>query len=288
VPKQESQSIDSERPKYLRWKCIDNFTKMDKSKMFYKGNYTPTQSMIDTLTPIFEEIKQKYTKEINAWLNKDKKSLKIAGGSYTFFFVLPEIFKFASDEYPLMPIELVMENIRTAKELADNDADLILGGYYSDSNGNFHVEDYPFSNIQTTHYIMRKRFDDRICLGVSKNALFEFEDVNAVLNYHDILFSRLDEAGEKKYLYAPTPKNREEEDPRVVVDSYFMSYLMMQQNVGIADVLSSMNKSDTDNLLVVDNSILSIARRMVFYKKKAKHLNHFGKRIFKILNRGSK
>lgn len=272
-----------ERPRFLRWKCIDDFPNMNKSKMFYVGHYTPTQSTIDTLTPIFEDIKRRYTKQINDLFSEEKKSLKVSGGNYTFFFILSNIFKLASSKYPFLSIEIALADVRNTQELRNISSDLIFAACYLDVNKS------AFEKANTTEYsIHRKHFDDKVFCGTSKEALDEFVDRNKLIKHHNLLFGRLDAEGEKKYLYSVAPRGREHENPKVVVDSHFMVYLLMLQNVGIGDVLSSMRKSDTENLVVFSDTVLTTARRIVFRRKNVKYLHYFSRKLIEMMEENEK
>jgi len=109
------------------------------------------------------------------------------------------------------------------------------------------------------------------------------------LNNQDIVFGRLDEDGEKKYLYSFSPSGRENESPKVVIDSYFMAHLLMLHGVGIWHTFSSVQTSEKKNVLVLENEgALSVVRRFIFYKNRAAHLNYFQRKIFKFLEEGGR
>lgn len=265
-----------ERPRFLRWKCIDDFPNMNKNKMFYIGNYTPTQSTIDTLTPIFEDIKQRYTKQIKELFSTEKKQLNVCGGQYTFFFVLPKVIKEIAKKYPFLNINFILEDL-TVQDIANKSYDVILSGFYLDGKNSGKIAK------NDKYYHSRQYFDDKVFLSVSKDAIKEYENIEAILKNHNILFGRLDVVFEKKYLYSVAPVGREGEDPKVVVDSYYMLHLMMLYNVGIAMSFSSMSKMDIKSLIVCADDILSTARRIVFFKKHPENLNYFSKIFFKCL-----
>jgi hypothetical protein len=270
--------IIENRPAYLRWKCIDDFTNMNKKKLFHRGNYSASNTTSEVLKSIFSSIKQRYTKQIIDAFSDDKSHVKMAGGGYTFFFVLPKLLKFASCKYPFLPIELVLEEIRSVKELKLIDCDFVVGGYYIGNES-------PFSGLAHTQYFVTRRyFDDAIFLSTSKKSLEEFGSRENLLNNQDIVFGRLDEDGEKKYLYSFNPSGRENESPKVVIDSYFMAHLLMMHGVGIWHTFSSAHSSEKKNFLIFeDEGALAVARRFVFYRNQVKHLDYFKRKVFKFL-----
>jgi len=271
--------IVENRPAYLRWKCIDDFANMSKKKLFHRGNYSASNTTSEVLKPIFSSIKQRYTKQIMDAFSDDKSHVKMAGGGYTFFFILPKLLKVASCKYPFLPIELTLEELRSDKELSLINCDFIISGYYIGSNEN------AFLALSNTGYLVaRKYFDDKIFLATSKKSLEEFVSQDNLLNKHNIVFGRLDEDGEKKYLYSFSPRGREDESPKVVIDSYFMAYLLMIQGVGIWHTFDSFKSSNTDSVLVCKEAgALSVVRRFVVYKNHTKYLNYFRKKSFDLL-----
>jgi len=279
--------IVENRPAYLRWKCIDDFANMSKKKLFHRGNYNASNTTSEVLKPIFSSIKQRYTKQIVDAFSDNKNHVKMAGGGYTFFFVLPKLLKFASCKYPFLPIELVLEEIRSDEELDLIDCDFVVSGYYIGSNEN------AFLGLSNMKYsLTRKYFDDKVFLASSKKSLEEFGSKKNLLDNHHMVFGRINEYedNEKKYyIYSFRPRGREDESPKVVIDSYFMAHLLMIQGVGIWHTFSSFHPTNTDNVLVFeDEGALSVIRRFVLYKNRAKHFDYFRKKIFKLLegNRG--
>jgi hypothetical protein len=270
--------IVENRPSYLRWKCIDDFTNMSKKKLFHRGSYSASNTTSEVLKPIFSSIKQRYTKQIIDTFSDDKSHVKMAGGGYTFFFVLPKLLKFASCKYPFLPIELVLEEIRSAKELSLIDCDFVVGGYYIGNESSF-------SGLAHTQYFSTRRyFDDPIFLATSKKSLEEFGNKENVLNNQDIVFGRLDEDGEKKYLYSFNPSGRENESPKVVIDSFFMAHLLMVHGVGIWHTFSSAQSSQKRNIVIFEEEgALATPRRFIFCKNQAKHLYYFKRKVFKFL-----
>lgn len=277
--------IVENRPAYLRWKCIDDFTNMNKKKLFHRGNYSASNTTSEVLKPIFASIKQRYTKLLVDAFSDDKSHVKMAGGGYTFFFVLSKLLKFASCKYPFLPIELTLEELRSDKELSLINCDFVISGYYIGSNEN------AFLGLSHMGYsVARKHFDDKIFLATSKKSLEEFGSKENLLNKQHIVFGRIDEYedDEKKYyIYSFRPQGREDERPKIVIDSYFMAHLLMIQGVGIWHTFGSFKPSNTDNVLIFkDEETLSVVRRFVVYKNNTKHLNYFRKKSFKLLEKG--
>lgn len=269
-------------PLHLRWKCIDDFTNMNKQKLFYRGNCNITNSVSVTLEPIFQSIKDRYLKRIQSEFLNTKTHFKIAGGNYTHFFILPELFKLAAKKYPFVPVELTLEEINNVDELERSEADVIVSATYTDTKTDL------LKSYSVDYFLVRRIFDDKIFFATSKNTLDEYENMQAILDYHPILFGRIgDDFQEKAYSYSVKPKHRENETPKIVVDSYFMTYLLMAQGVGLHIVFSSYNKNDLQNFFIF-NDCISIGRRIVFLKNKQKYAKNFSKFFFKVLKKNEK
>jgi hypothetical protein len=275
--------IVENRPAYLRWKCIDDFANMNKRKLFHRGNYSASNTTSEVLKPIFSSIKQRYTKQIMDAFSDNKSHVKMTGGGYSFFFILPKLLKFTSCKYPFLPIELFLEEIRSVKDLNLIDCDFVIGGYYvGDENS--------FSGLTRTKYsITRRYFDDKIFLATAKKSLEEFGNEENLLNKQDIVFGRLDEDGEKKYLYSLNPNGRENESPKVVIDSYFMAHLLMIRGVGIWHTFASIQLSEKKNVLILEKAgSLSVVRRFVLYKHRTRWLTYCQRQFFKYLGERSR
>jgi len=274
------ENTRQEKPAYLRWKCLDDFSNMNKSKIFFNGEYSPSVSTIETLKPIFEDIKKRYSKQIRDLFENDNQHVILAGGIYSFFFCLPKMLKFISDKYPLLPIRLVLHNINSLSELIKYDYDFVATVLYPGIN------EKAFKGINGTNYFKSKKsFEDKVFLAIGEQAASEYESIKKALDTHNILFGRLDEAGDKEYLYSVAPVGRERENPKVVVDSYFMVYLMMRQNAGIAMGMESMSYQEKENLLILKDRVLSRPNRFVVFKNRPKYLNYFSKVFFRIFER---
>ncbi len=267
-----------EKPAYLRWKCLDDFSNMNKSKIFFNGEYSPSVSTIETLKPIFEDIKKRYSKQIRDLFENDSQHVILAGGIYSFFFCLPKMLKFISHKYPLLPIRLVFQNINSVEALVESNLDFVSTVVYPN------VNEESFYGIKKTNYVRsRKFFEDKNYLAIGTKAAAEYDSIEDALKYHDILFGRFDDDGDKRYLYSVSPEGREDENPRVVVDSYFMVYLMMRENAGIGMGMESMSYQERENLLILKDRVLSRPNRFVVFKNRPKYLNYFSKVFFRMV-----
>jgi len=256
-----TKNAESNSPAYLKWKCIDNFQKMDKGKMFFSGKYSPSTSMVATLEPIFEDIKKRYTKQINDLFFKPKKYLTLCSGQYTFFFVLPKMLKYLGNKYPLLPVHLVLDETRP-QEVDKQDYDFIGSGVY------IGVNEHILHSLKHKKYkLSRCVFYDNICLSSSNQCLKRYSSKHEITEKHEIIFYRYDEEIDKYYNNFFAPKSRINEKPKIVVDSYYMIYLLIKQDVGISGVLSSMNKTDSKSLMILQREPLITTKRLVFCKK---------------------
>ncbi len=275
------EKTEQVHPVYLKWKCIDNFRKMDKNKMFFSGRYSPSTSMIETLTPIFEDIKKRYTKQINDLFFKPKRYLNICGGQYTFFFILPKMLKYIATKYPFFSVHLILDEIRP-DNIDDYDYDFVASVIYTSTDGK--IDKKFIKKVKNKKYYTSKQtYDDRMLLASSKTALDKYFNHDNIIKNHEILFGRFIEETNRYYDHYISPKHRSNDNPKIVVDSYFMLYLLMIHNIGMYVVFSSMSKMEIGSLIKLQQEPLVITRRLAFSNKNQSFPINLSQIFFKFL-----
>jgi hypothetical protein len=284
--RKESENLKA-LPKFMTWKCIDNFDKVSDEDMFLVGKMPLSLRQREVLKPIFEEMRLRWTKKIKETFSPRPKHLTIAGGNYTYFFVLPKLIKWIKKEHPYLSVRLKLLETREGLDLANQESDLVLAGLYPEAaqdKKSYHA----ILKAGYTH--SRISYDDEAYFAASVKSVEEFGSKENTINKHDILFGRLisasDSYNQKTYLFTTMPEGREKEKQRIVVDLWYMGYLFMKHHAGIWHIFKSIPYDET--ITQLHKNPVSIVRRFFVYKKglhnKYKQLARIGIRVLN--NRG--
>lgn len=269
-------------PKYLNWKCLDNFDKVQNRKIFLVGETNITPFMRAKLSRVFSEMKGQWEQKVkDIFREPEKTHLEIAGGNYTFFFVLPHVMKWIRNRHKFLPVRLhLVERSQDVLDLTVSEYDLMLTTLYAKDS----VEKLAKHHLYET---ARLRYDDAVFLASSVESIDIFGSKQAVLDSHDVLFGRFyskDQVYEDMQLYSTIPDGREGVRPRVVVDQYFLKYLLMQYSAGIGHVFRSMRYSDS--LTVLDEISVSKMQRLSIYRKDLDKYRWIARRFIKYMEYG--
>jgi len=263
-----SEKIDKEKVKaILSWRCIDDFDKaFSQKKMWLVGGVEVSDRQATVLRETFSDIKKKWTKIIKEeFFDKNEKKIEIVGGNYTFFFVLPAVFKHFRENHPFLGLNLSLLEHSENYELSASGADIILSGIYENTNMNKFTKQV----FQNDYVYQRLMFEDEAYLASSKESIKEFKSKENVLRKHDLVIGRsyesFDNKQETKIRFEITPDGRENEDPRLKIDFYPMGYNFMECSLGISHVF----KSDIyfSNFLILEDEPIVKIKRFLLIKK---------------------
>lgn len=268
--------------KHLNWKCVDNFDKVPNRKIFLVGETDVTPFQRAKLRKAFTELKDKWANKIvDLFREEEKRHLHLTGGNYTFFFVLPHAIKWIRAKHPFLPVSLTLfERGPDVLNLDSGEYDIVLTTLYRADV----VEQKSIHHLYDT---LRLKYDDEVFLASSTDSVNIFGSKQAVLDEHDVLFGRFYEketGHEEMQLYSTIPHGREGVKPRVVVDQYFLKYLLMQYSVGIGHMFRSMRHSD--DLSVLDEKSVSQMQRLSVYRKDLHGYRWIARRCIKFLEYG--
>jgi len=268
----------SVRPKYLNWKCIDNLDKVSDEKIFYDGKITLSAKQRHDAKKHFSDLKAKYSKILNEFVEeangKKKTHLTLAGGSYTFFFVLPSVLSWISRKYPFLGVELQLFERGGPAKLQEQNADIVL------TTRSLGGTSLPREDIEQANYSMtRKSTPDVLFLATSKEAISSFGSTDMALKLQDVIFSRLysthNTTVETIRWYPTAPAGRGG-SPRVVVDQYFLEYMMLRNAVGLGYLVTTMKLGSS--IVRLSHDILEEVERFAIIKST---LNGRYKRIYR-------
>jgi len=278
----ESDKTERIRPRYLNWKCIDNFDKVSDEKIFYDGAVHLNELQRRRAKREFAQLNAKYTKIINDFVEEisgeQKTHLTIAGGNYTFFFVLPQVISWVRKKYPFLGVHIQLFERGGSAALNEQNADIVLTSESNDLRLSDEIA-YDAGYHKTRFNIM-----DIVFFAASRSALHTFGDSSNVLKMHNTLFSRLyathSSEVEKVRLYSVIP--RVGVIPKVLVDQYFLEYLLMRDDVGIGYLYSSMNVRN--DVIVIREECIEKFKRFVIVKNSLKRrYSSIGRRLLKTL-----
>ena len=267
-------------PKYLNWKCIDNFDKVQNKKIFLVGETNITPFMRAKLANVFQEMKEKWTQKAQAIFREEEKThLEIAGGNYTFFFILPHAIKWIRNRHRFLPVSINLFELGGSIGLHDQSADIIITGRSDLLSREIMSQDGYVANRQTS--------SDAMFLAASKESIEFFGNKLNTLLKHDILFRRdyANSQVELVPLYSAAPQGREDERPRVVVDQYFLKYLLMRNSVGIGEIYCSMSYEDSIDCLI-DAPVARYERFCIIKRDLPVRYRWLSRRLINVLRSG--
>lgn len=269
----------------LSWKCLNTFPKSQKN-MFLKGDFKLEADKLLSLKQAFEKMRNKWSKELASKFQQPKKShFQISGGNVTFCFVLPKTVKLIQKKFPYLPI--CLRSIEGGPGGAlDMGVDITFTALKASSKGSviFEKEPKDFKDFQ----VSRKMYEDKSYLCAASDIVRK-SNKNEVLNKLNILLGRLhslEEKNEEDQFYAFKPQKREDEEPKIISDQFFMSYLFMLHSAGIWHTFTSSGLNPKISRLQ-DSHVSLFERRFISSKNLAQKYNHLINKTIKFLKKGS-
>lgn len=250
--------------KFLNWKCLDNFDRVPDRKIFLVDgeDFTLTYVQRARLRPIFSSLKKKWDKQIKDLFSNSKKThVEIAGGNYTFFFVLPHAIKLIRNRNRFLPVCISLFQRSAEVELGDRNVDFLLSGELLTEPDLVQV-----TQAKKHGYIIsRYSYDDAMFFAASKKSVSLFGTKDETLRKHNILRYRSYSVNNIYHLPSTfyVPKGREKAISNVVVDHYFFGELLMERSVGIISIYSGMK---SDGVVRLTQTPAAVFKRFMVYK----------------------
>lgn len=210
----------------LNWSYFDSFNPED---VFFNRKHKVPKKKIDTLRNAISDLRKKWAHEIEKLFEPKGKHLKIAGGNYTFFFMLPLVVKNFVQDHPFLSLDLKMLEAREIENIESHDCDVILTSSYEGRSVD--IKKYK-------HYVVSKRgYRDGPLMAVSFNLLEQFGDKKSVMKNAPLVFARIyktsDMTEQATHWYDVFPKERMNEDARISIDLEPFGYHYMLYGLGI-------------------------------------------------------
>lgn len=243
----------------LSWRCLDDFDSAGSDGMFY-GKYDVPVGKTDMLRDVCSLMKSEWRKKLKSFIRGG--NLRIAGGNYTFFFVLPYLLKRFIETRPLLSVNLTLLEARELKSLDEYDVDLVLTGQY---------EGRPFDRafFSRTHVASRRKYSDEAYMVCSSELVSRTGSKECAASKFDLLRVRIYKTmmleEQASYLFRTTPKGREGEVPRISVDLYGMGLQFLLSFAGIWNLFS--REAKCPEISIIEDQPLVKMKRLMLYKK---------------------
>lgn len=224
------------KPNSLSWRVINGSHDADPTKkVFLIGGSLESKRQAVVLRDAFSDLSSKWAREIEMTFAETKTHYEIAGGNYTFFFVLPALFKAFRKKHPFLRLKLYLLDLRDAGDLVKKSADLVLTTRIDmDSQ----IVDYSLGAEKFGYHVLRKSYSDLSRqFAVKDTVLKKYGSKEDVLKHHDFISSSM--------VYVTTDHNEQKHIPsdevfgdnaRYSVSLYPIGYEMMLNGLGICSV----------------------------------------------------
>jgi len=274
--------------KFLNWKCLDNFDRVPDRKVFLVDgeDFFMTPFHRARLRPIFSSLKKKWDRQIKDLFSHPKKThVEIAGGNYTFFFVLPHAIKWIRNRDRFLPICISLFERGAEVELGDRNIDFLLSGEKLDEPD---IEQIKQAN-KHGYIISRYSYNDAMFFAASKESVSLFGTKDATLQKHNILRYRRYSLNNMYQLSNSlyVPNGREKVASKVVVDQYFLSELLMRKSVGIMDAYASYRGVRSNEIVCLTEAPAAVFKRFIVYRNCMQRYQWLSRSLIKSLQFGA-
>jgi len=215
------------------------------------------------LKGVFEEVGTNFSTQLGRYVSERKERLVIAGGNYSSLFFFPRLLGLFSKYDKRFKVELKLFEPGSKTDLKGVDFDILISAEYSRKR-RIDLKGYLDMGYQVSDVFM----EDYCYLGAAKSAIEKYGSIQGVLNNLPLLVARSVVSSDKNkaFNWNFKPKGREDEQPRIISDQFFLSYQMMKLGYGIWLKIDSM--CDPGIIKIEDKPRLSIYRYVVYRDKK--------------------
>jgi len=239
---------------------------IDYSKNFSISTIDYANSFPPGMSFSLKVLKNKYLEKIQH-ISYKKETFDLAGGNYSFLFLLPAMVKVMKKKYPFIPINFKLYETRLDRDYIYCKYKCVFSAFY----GSVEFNDFKNRMTKVEYETNRSVIEDFSYFCASKKAVEKFNSKEECLSKMDFAYGRpfKDDMMQEeiKYAYDTTPPNRKKEDARIISDLLFLSYLFMRYSVCMWIHFASVYDSN----LVRLHSIAKISRVFV-YRKDVKYI----------------
>jgi len=253
----------------LSWRCIDDFDKAYPDNVCCVGSFDISKRKAVILREVFAAMKEKWTKELLMLFSEEEEGFEIAGGNYSFFFILPCVLKHFRENHPFLRVKLSFIDVDNPDDLGKYNADCLLTSFFASSGLFGDVEQFKAQISKNGYSFNRWVYYDAAYLAASKESGKKYGSKKNVLAKDNVVLGKVYENYNlRKFTnlsHEFAPSNRAKEEPRIIIDFYFMSYHLMSQCLGISYVFAS-DRSMSNFLILEEKPITTLVRFPIFKK----------------------
>jgi len=162
-----------------------------------------------------------------------KTHFEVAGGNYTFFFVLPALFKAFRKKHPFLRLKLDLLELRDGRDLAKKNADLVLSSRFVSYDESI---DFSAGAKENGYSVLRKNYSDWSRFAVTDHVCKKYGSKEDVLKHHDFISSRVYVTMDQDVQKRDISEERYEDIARYSVGLYRIGYEMMLNGLGVCCV----------------------------------------------------
>lgn len=242
-------------PQVLSWKSINDFD----NPVYLSGALRKRHGV--QLKGVLAEMQKKWTVELEKTFAEAKTHFEIAGGTYSFFFVLPAVFKSFQKAHPLLRLKLDLLELRDGRDLKLKDVDMILSSRYVTGEESV---DYSLGAKSEGYVVSRKNYQDASYFSSSADIIKKYGSKENAFKNHDFINERSYITIKYDIEKTNVPKQYTRPEARFTVDAYPVGYEMMVQGIGIWRVYKGNSKKD--NVRIIDSKPINKIERFVITK----------------------
>lgn len=234
------------------WKCIDD---IDCTSQGF------SMILFEKIEEFENSLSEKFEKQ-----PKPKQWMWLSGGNYTCDIFLPYMLKRIQKHFPQHKFKLGLAEIGNYKGLAEIEQEIILSGHYKNSN----IFEMRKAAKDSGYYMDRSYFfKDKAFIAGPSALVKNPNDKIHMLSKFPLLKGRYFRDSSMKNIitvkYRLTPRGREKEDPFLVSDKFYYSYILMRHQIGLWITFDS---APIDKEVVkLENIEKSELERKVIFKK---------------------
>jgi hypothetical protein len=258
----------------LSWKLVDHipfgdtFSAQERKGFSNSRRAKLSDMQMCNLRTSFFSLRDKYKYEIKKTFFPESISsgyFRLAGGHYSFVFVLGNVLKDVAESNRMQSIHLKLYELRGDDDLL-NEFDVAFSSKYKDAKKHDKGINN-FTKLKKLGFSYSKQFyEDEVSFAVSKEVIKEQGNAKEVLDKHPLIGLKLyrSEGSNRKQISVPYPIKPEgrTDMPRITSDSLYFNYKLMKASFGLWVLFKSQLKED--DLKVVSKPTTFIERHYLY------------------------
>lgn len=260
----------------LSWRVINGSHDADPTKkVFLMGGSLESKRQAVVLRDAFKDLSSKWAREIEMTFSKTKTHFQIAGGNYTFFFVLPALFKAFRKKHPFLRLKLELLELRDGDDLTKKSPDFALAARHITDLGE--SKDYTVGAEKHGYVVVRKNYPDWNRFAVAEEVYRKHGSKEKVFKLHDFISTSFYVTFDQDETHLPQ-KVFVKDDARYSVGLYAIGYEMMLNGLGVFRGVCKHN-AKRKGVVVLEEQVYEVERFLL-----VRNPNMIGTLPYKIVN----